>query len=615
MYYQINKGTKTFGANQVFQDIQFEIRGNEKMALIGRNGSGKTTLLKIIAGEENLSSGTVHKQNKVEIGYLAQTTFDDETVTVETELNKVFRPLFAMEKRLQELRELMELDFSEKVQNEYAELSEKFELNNGYQYRTEMITVFTKFGFMEKDLLRSIATFSGGQRTKLAFVKQLLSKPDILLLDEPTNHLDLSTIEWLEGYLKNYPKAVVLVSHDRMFLDRVVDVVYELELGQLTRYSGNYTFFVHEKRIRKETLEKQYHNQQKEIERLEVLIEKFRYKKSKAAFAQSKIKYLERMDRVELPDEDRRRIRVSFTPKLKGGKRVLSLEDFVVGYDVPLQSFNMEIQQHDRIAIIGDNGTGKSTLVKTIVGTVPPLSGSASFGHQIQYAYFDQQLAQWSSQKNVLEELWDEYPDLDRTTIRTVLGSFLFSGDDVFKAVSVLSGGEKVRLSLAKIMLQKANFLILDEPTNHLDMEGKEALEYALLEYSGTILFVSHDRYFINKLATRLVVLGKDEAKYFLGNYQEFQEYDEAKIVVEEKKEIKVEKPKKSKSNFKKEFEKIEKKLEDLEEDLLYYQGLFEEPEYYEDYMKMQELEKKCEELEDEKRKYYRELETLLEEE
>ena len=615
MYYQINKGTKTFGANQVFQDIQFEIRGNEKMALIGRNGSGKTTLLKIIAGEENLSSGTVHKQNKVEIGYLAQTTFDDETVTVETELNKVFRPLFAMEKRLQELRELMELDFSEKVQNEYAELSEKFELNNGYQYRTEMITVFTKFGFMEKDLLRSIATFSGGQRTKLAFVKQLLSKPDILLLDEPTNHLDLSTIEWLEGYLKNYSKAVVLVSHDRMFLDRVVDVVYELELGQLTRYSGNYTFFVHEKRIRKETLEKQYHNQQKEIERLEVLIEKFRYKKSKAAFAQSKIKYLERMDRVELPDEDRRRIRVSFTPKLKGGKRVLSLEDFVVGYDVPLQSFNMEIQQHDRIAIIGDNGTGKSTLVKTIVGSVPPLSGSASFGHQIQYAYFDQQLAQWSSQKNVLEELWDEYPDLDRTTIRTVLGSFLFSGDDVFKAVSVLSGGEKVRLSLAKIMLQKANFLILDEPTNHLDMEGKEALEYALLEYSGTILFVSHDRYFINKLATRLVVLGKDEAKYFLGNYQEFQEYDEAKIVVEEKKEIKVEKPKKSKSNFKKEFEKIEKKLEDLEEDLLYYQGLFEEPEYYEDYMKMQELEKKCEELEDEKRKYYRELETLLEEE
>ena len=615
MYYQINKGTKTFGANQVFQDIQFEIRGNEKIALIGRNGSGKTTLLKIIAGEEDLSSGTVHKQNKVEIGYLAQTTFDDETVTVETELNKVFRPLFAMEKRLQELRELMELDFSEKVQNEYAELSEKFELNNGYQYRTEMITVFTKFGFMEKDLLRSIATFSGGQRTKLAFVKQLLSKPDILLLDEPTNHLDLSTIEWLEGYLKNYPKAVVLVSHDRMFLDRVVDVVYELELGQLTRYSGNYTFFVHEKRIRKETLEKQYHNQQKEIERLEVLIEKFRYKKSKAAFAQSKIKYLERMDRVELPDEDRRRIRVSFTPKLKGGKRVLSLEDFVVGYDVPLQSFNMEIQQHDRIAIIGDNGTGKSTLVKTIVGSVPPLSGSASFGHQIQYAYFDQQLAQWSSQKNVLEELWDEYPDLDRTTIRTVLGSFLFSGDDVFKAVSVLSGGEKVRLSLAKIMLQKANFLILDEPTNHLDMEGKEALEYALLEYSGTILFVSHDRYFINKLATRLVVLGKDEAKYFLGNYQEFQEYDEAKIVVEEKKEIKVEKPKKSKSNFKKEFEKIEKKLEDLEEDLLYYQGLFEEPEYYEDYMKMQELEKKCEELEDEKRKYYRELETLLEEE
>jgi ATPase components of ABC transporters with duplicated ATPase domains len=615
MYYQINKGTKTFGANEVFADIQFEIRGNEKIAVIGRNGSGKTTLLKIIAKEEDLSSGTVHKQNKVEIGYLAQTTFDDEAVTVETELNKVFQPLFVMEKRLQELRELMVKDFSEKIQNEYATLSEQFELNNGYQYRTEMITVFTKFGFVEEDLSRSISTFSGGQRTKLAFVKQLLSKPDILLLDEPTNHLDLSTIEWLEGYLKNYPKAVVLVSHDRMFLDRVVDVVYELELGQLTRYSGNYTFFVQEKRIRKEALEKQYHNQQKEIERLEVLIEKFRYKKNKAAFAQSKIKYLERMDKVELPEEDRRRMRVSFAPKQKGGKRVLSLEDFVVGYDTPLQTLNLEIQQHDRIAVIGDNGTGKSTLVKSIVGSVPPLGGSLSFGHQIQYAYFDQQLAQWSSQKTVLEELWDEYPGLDRTTVRTVLGSFLFSGDDVFKAVSVLSGGEKVRLSLAKIMLEKANFLILDEPTNHLDMEGKEALENALLEYTGTLLFVSHDRYFINKLATKLLVLGNDEVSYFSGNYAEFQEKDSVEMVVEEKKEKREEKPKKSKSNFKKEFEKLEKKLADIEEDLLYYQGLFEEPEYYEDYLKMQELEKKCDELEDEKRKHYRELETLLEDE
>jgi len=613
MLYQINKGSKAFGADFVFENIQFEIRGTEKIALIGRNGSGKTTLLRIIAEEEDLSSGTIHRQNKLNIGFLAQTTFDDESVSVEKELNSVFQFVLDLGKRLQEVMDLMKHDFSEKIQEEYMRLNEQFEAMNGYHYRTEMVTVFSKFGFSESDLKRSISTFSGGERTKLAFVKLLLSKPDILLLDEPTNHLDLSTIEWLENYLRTYPRAVVLVSHDRLFLDRVAEVVYELELNQISKYNGNYTFFVNEKRIRQLNLEKQYHNQQKEIERLEVLIEKFRYKKSKAAFAQSKIKYLDRMERIELMEEDRSRMRMSFSPKLKGGKRVLTLENYTIGYDKALQTINLELLQQERMAIIGDNGTGKSTLVKTLVGNLDALSGMASFGHQIEYAYFDQQLAQWSSQKTVLEELWDEYPNLDRTNIRTVLGCFLFSGDDVFKLVSVLSGGEKVRLSLAKIMLKKANFLILDEPTNHLDMEGKEALENALAQYSGTILFVSHDRYFINKLATRLVVLKQTGVEYFVGNYDVFSSGEEVEVL--EKRTVKVEKLKKTKKNVEKELQKLENKIKEVDEDLAYYQSLSEEQEYYEDYIKMQELATQIDEAEDLKAKYYRELELLMDEE
>ena len=507
MLYQVSNGSKYFGAEEVFENVQFEIKGTEKIAIVGRNGCGKTTFLKCMCGEETFDKGVISKPNVLSIGYLSQKVLTDEDITVEEELKKIYAPIFALKEQMNDLENQMAIDPTEKVLEKYAAVQEQFELNNGYNWEAEMRTVFSKFGFDLQELHKHVNEFSGGQKTRIAFVKLLLSKPDILLLDEPTNHLDVEAIEWLEGYVRNYPKAVVIVSHDRMFLDRVVSVVYDMELGNMKRYAGNYSSYVEQKKNDVERQMAEYARQQKDIERLEQLIEKFRYKKNKAAFAQSKIKYLDRMEKIEEVKTDSKKFKARFSPAVKGGEKVLETENLVIGYDRPLATISMKLMRHDRVAIIGPNGTGKSTLVKILMGLVPKLGGSYLLGHQIDPGYFDQQLAQFSSGKTVLEEVWDEYPDMDRTTVRTALGRFLFSADDVFKLVDVLSGGEKVRLSLAKLMLQHNNFLILDEPTNHLDIPGKESLEDALKEFEGTILFVSHDRYFISRLATKLLVM------------------------------------------------------------------------------------------------------------
>ncbi len=595
MIYQINKGSKYYGANSVFEDIQFEIKNTEKIAIVGRNGCGKSTLLKCIGGLEHLDKGTVHKQNNITVGYLAQSTLNDEDKTVLEELNEVFKEVFEIKDELEKLEETMKDDYSGKILDKYADLQNKFEELRGYDYQSEMLGVFTKFGFDKEDLNRKINTFSGGQKTRIAFVKLLLLKPDILLLDEPTNHLDLNTIEWLEGYLKKYPKAVILVSHDRMFLDDIAEVVYEIEYGRMSKYIGNYSSFVIQKR---NDLEKQlsaYNRQQGEIERLEALIEKFRYKKNKAAFAQSKIKYLERMDKLENPDgPDLKTFKAKFEPRVKGGKSVLSIDELAVGYDDILCKVSLEIRQGMKIAVLGDNGTGKSTLVKTLVNQIKPLSGSYLYGHQIETAYFDQNLAQFSSGKSVLEELWDEYPDLDRTAVRTVLGQFLFSADDVFKTVDVLSGGEKVRLSLAKLLLKRANFLILDEPTNHLDIPGKEALEDSLKKYSGTVLFVSHDRYFIKQIATSILSIEKDRVIYYPYGYEEYINDKHKPKPIEIKKEVKQAiKP----INVKKEIAKLEKQISELEVVLDEKRALRFEPEYYHDYQKMKLLDEEIDDI------------------
>lgn len=592
MLYQINKGTKYFGANLIFKDIQFEVKNTEKIAVVGRNGSGKTTLLKVITNNEELDEGQIHRSSGIEIGYLAQTTFADNERTVLDEIMTVYAHVIKIKQEIEEISILMKTDHSEKILNRFASLQNQFEQLNGYNFQTEIKTVFSKFGFVEEDLYRSIGTFSGGQKTRIAFVKLLLSKPDILLLDEPTNHLDLKTIEWLEGYLKAYPKALILVSHDRAFLDAVTDVVYELEFTKMTKYVGNYTAYVNEKKLQTEKLEQAYKNQQLEIERLETLIEKFRYKKNKAAFAQSKIKYLDRMEKIEISKADNRNFHAHFQPKIKGGKRVLVLKDYTVGYDRPLCCVSLMINAGDRLAIIGANGTGKSTLIKSIVNKIPSLSGSALLGHQIEIGYFDQELAQINSNKTVLDELWDDFPNLDKTTVRTTLGNFMFSNDDVFKSVQVLSGGEKVRLAMAKLMLKKANFLVLDEPTNHLDILGKEALEEALSDYSGTILFVSHDRYFIKKIATSILVIDEDKAVYYPLNYDEYINKESVSpVIVQTADKPTKEKKKVSKTNDTKELAKLEKKIAEKEEELALLREKRFDPDYYHDYQKMNQLD------------------------
>lgn len=600
MIVQISDGTVFFGVNDVFEHIDFTVNENERIALVGRNGSGKTTLLKVLTGECELSSGQLIKANKTTISYLKQNALIDSEKTIREVFDEVFHEIKEIEKQMEEVSIRLERDQDEKLIEKYSRLEEDYRYLGGYTYQSEMSSVLAGFGFTKDDLDRRVSSFSGGEKTKIAFASLLLSKPDLLLLDEPTNHLDLSTIEWLENYLSKYKKAMVIVSHDRTFLDRSVNVVYELEYGSIKRYAGNYSSFVEQKKNDLIRQEAAYRRQQKDIKRLEELIEKFRYKKNKAAFAQSKIKYLERMERIDDPKKaDTKSFKAKFVCGVRGGKTVLSLDHFKVGYDRPLAELTLEIRRGERICVMGDNGTGKSTLLKSIIGQVEPLGGYMMLGHQIEIGYFDQNLANFTSGNTVLEELWNEYPDLDMFKVRSVLGAFLFTADEVFKEVNVLSGGEKVRLSLAKLMLKKANFLILDEPTNHLDIVSKEALENALNEYDGTILFVSHDRYFIKKIATSCLVIDEDKVTYYPDGYKDY-------IDVKMKDEINKDKDKETKEN--KPLKEIKQKpkynLKRLENEISLMEDILEdkralryEPEYYQDMKKMAELDDEIDEI------------------
>ena len=598
MIVQISDGTVYFGANDVFEHIDFTVNENERIALVGRNGSGKTTLLKVLTGDCELSSGQLIKSNKTSISYLQQNALALSDQTIREVFDDVFKQIKDLEKQIEEVSKQMESDHDEKLIEKYSRLEEEYKYAGGYTYQSEMLSVLNGFGFKEEDLDRKVSSFSGGEKTKIAFAGLLLSKPDLLLLDEPTNHLDLSTIEWLENYLSKYKKAMVIVSHDRVFLDRSVNVVYELEYGNIRRYAGNYSSFVEQKKNDLIRQEAAYRRQQKDIKRLEELIEKFRYKKNKAAFAQSKIKYLERMDRIDDPKKaDTKAFKAKFVCGVRGGKNVLSLDHFKVGYDRPLAEVSLEILRGERICVMGDNGTGKSTLLKSIIGQVEPLGGYMMLGHQIQIGYFDQNLANFHSGNTVLEELWNDYPDLDMYKVRSVLGAFLFTADEVFKEVNVLSGGEKVRLSLAKLMMKKANFLILDEPTNHLDIISKEALENALNEYDGTILFVSHDRYFIKKIATSCLVIDEDKVTYYPDGYKDYID-TKVKEELDKPKQEKNEKPlKELKQKPKYNLKKLENEISLMEDILEDKRALCYEPEYYQDMEKMAELDDEIDEI------------------
>lgn len=531
MLYQISNGCVRFGADTILEHINFEIRNTEKIAVVGRNGCGKTTLLRLIAGEVELSKRDsdedifIAKAGKLTIGYLKQVAFEEENITVEEEIRKVFAPVLSLQGKMEQALLEVEREASEENVKRYSALQERFEAMGGYHYDREFDGLFYSFGFRDEDRGRRMAEFSGGQRSKIAFIKLLLSKPDIMLLDEPTNHLDMAAVEWLEQYLKNYNRAVVVVSHDRMFLDNVADVVYEIEYGTAKRYPGNYSHFVETKQADYEKQLKDYTLQQQEIKRLETLVERFKNKPTKVAMTRSKKKAIEHMDKIENPmAADGRTFQKSLKPALESGKEVLSVRNLEVGYDVPLARISFELKRGEKIAVVGDNGTGKSTLLKTLVGRLPALGGEFGFGVNVQIGYFDQESAQYASAKDVLTDFREEFPDLTQTEARSALGAFLFTQDDVFRQVKLLSGGEKARLALCKIFQRRPNLLILDEPTNHMDIVGKETLENLLKAYEGTVLFVSHDRYFVRRVADKLLELRAEGAAFYPFGYEQYAE-------------------------------------------------------------------------------------------
>ena len=603
MKLQVSNLYKSYGAHDILQGASLQVKGNEKIGLVGRNGCGKTTLLNIIAKNEDFDRGEMIIPNATKIGSISQTLFDDKTMTVLEALEEVFIPLKELEKQVNEQAELLALDHSEKALEKYDRLLNRFETMGGYDYEHELRSVFYHFGFEESDLSKRINEFSSGQQTRIALARLLLEKPDVLLLDEPTNHLDLDSIEWLEGYIARYPSAVIIVSHDRMFLDHVCDEIIEIEFGRTTRYPGNYTHYVQAKEDWLEKNHEAYIRQQEEIKRLEDVIEKFRYKGTKAAFAQSKIKYLDRMERIEDVKTDTSKLKASFSSARKGGNQVLEVDHLCFGYDHPLSCVSFEMHRQNRIGIVGPNGIGKSTLLKTLTGQLQPLSGSFHFGHQIDIGYFDQETAAMRSNKTVLDTLWDDNPDSTQTQIRSTLAAFLFTQDEVFKEVNDLSGGEKVCLSLARLMMAHDNLLILDEPTNHLDIPAKEALEKALKDYDGTLLFVSHDRMFLSKMADQVLEIG-DDSQLFDFTYDQYAErkkagtLSSAAVVAKTSQKLKSAALEKTAAQLRQEknaltnrVAKLEELLEKAQEELEALRELRYEPEYYQDYRKMEELD------------------------
>lgn len=620
MRYQIKHAVVKYAADTILEDVNFEIRDNEKVAVIGRNGCGKTTLLKLISGDiqmSNLDSDEecgITMAGDLRIGFLRQISFDDTKITAEDEILKVFAPIFACEKEMEDLTKQMQQDEDERLLKRYAKCTEQMEALRGYSYRTDMETMFQKFGFALEDLKRPMGTFSGGQQTKIAFIKLLLSRPDIMLLDEPTNHLDMPTIEWLEGYLKSYDKAVVVVSHDRMFLDKVIDVTYEIEYGKIKRYAGNYSAYVRQKEEAAIKQQKDYEEQQAEIKRLTEWIEKWKNTPTKVAATRSKRKVIEHMVKIEKPRRfDTKAFRAQFTPRITSYTDVLTTKKLQIGYEDVLSTVSFQVKKGERIAVIGANGKGKSTLLKTIVGQIPALGGSFQFGQDVEWGYFDQHSAvemNADPEITVLEDFWNAYPSLKEVEVRQALGSFLFSQEEVYKKLGQLSGGEKVRLALCKMFKKQPNFLILDEPTNHMDLVGKDALGKMLENYTGTLLFVSHDRYFIKEIATGILAFEEDCVQYYPCGYEAYLEQKQQNFAKSANEKGKAEKapvktptlsdvfdkktyynPGKIEARLKSQLAKYEKQLADSEERLAELRMQQMMPELALDYTKLMELE------------------------
>lgn len=613
MRIEIINGSVEYDGNTVLSEINFSVSDKEKIALVGRNGSGKTSILKCISGEVPLVSGTGDEKfsfsisGAPKIGYLQQVSLNDE-LTLRQEILSAYKDVVGLENKLQNLLDKMSENPSDENVGAYSRAMERFENIGGYLYKKEYLTAVSKFGFSAEDLDKKLSCFSGGQRTKIALMKLLLEKPDVLLLDEPTNHLDIAAVEWLEGYLKNYKNSVVIVSHDRMFLDRIVGVVYEIEYGVTTRYKGNYTAFLAQKQQAYDKALKDAKWKSAEIDRLRKLVERFRYKATKAAMAQSKLKEIERLGTVETPRRfDTSTFASSFQPEYESVRDALFVKDLVFGYDKPLGEISLAVERGQKIGVIGSNGTGKSTLLKTITGLIPPLSGDVRFGVKTRVGYFDQTIAATKSELSVLEDFRAEFPELNDGEIRKTLGGFLLSGDDVFKCVKDLSGGEKVRLALSKIFRRRPNFLILDEPTNHMDIIGKETLEKLLMDFSGTVIVVSHDRYLINRVAKSLIVFENGGVRYFDGTFDEYEERE--KETAEEVAKEKFEKTKKTggeryveskeEARRKHRVEFLEKKITALEEELSRAQAKLDDETVNTDYKKVMAVEEEIKTIEE----------------
>lgn len=631
---QLNGITKYYGADPILSNIKLEVQSKDRIALVGRNGAGKSTLLKIISGELSYDSGEIMKPKETTIDYMGQDTVLESTLSIWDEMLTVFKPLQKMEKELRKLEEKMgdpsyqqDSNNYEKLLKEYDQLQISFKDLGGYQYEADIRSILHGFRFSNFDYSTPISTLSGGQKTRLALAKLLLTKPDLLILDEPTNHLDIETLAWLEQFLQNYDGAILIVSHDRYFLDKVVTQVYEVSQKTTYKYLGNYSNYLTQKAERYEREMKQFEKQQDEVAKLNDFIQKNIARASTTKRAQSRRKQLERMELMDRPNDGEKGASFSFDIERQSGNEVLKVDNLSIGYEENqfiVKNINLRATRQDSIALVGPNGIGKSTLLKGLMNKLPFVSGEIQFGSNVAVGYYDQEQANLTSNKAVLNELWDDYPTTTEKEIRTVLGNFLFSGDDVLKVVSTLSGGEKARLALAKLMMQKANFLILDEPTNHLDLDSKQVLENALISYPGTLLFVSHDRYFINRVTNKVIELSPEGTTEFLGDYDY---YVEKKAEMEERKELEAahmaqelsvgksdkasyiqdKEQKKLLRQRKRRIEEIEERIAEVEAKLEQNEELLCDPVIYQDHEKSQLLN-------NENQTFQQELSTLMEE-
>ncbi|MFT4142138.1 MAG: ABC-F family ATP-binding cassette domain-containing protein [Bacillus sp. (in: firmicutes)] len=626
---QVNGLSKLYGAETILANIKLEVQTKDRIALVGRNGAGKSTLLKIIAGELSHDGGEIIKPKDVSIGYLAQNTVLETSLTIWDEMLTVFTHLQQMETKLRRLEQEMgkEENFSneaiyERLLADYDQLQLNYKDQGGYQYEADIRSILSGLGFPVETHQTTISTLSGGQKTRLALGKLLLTKPDLLILDEPTNHLDIETLTWLEQYLQGYPGAILIVSHDRYFLDKLVTQVYEISNKESRRFVGNYSKYLDLKSALYEQEMKRYEKQQDEITKLEDFVQKNIARASTTKRAQSRRKQLDRMELLTRPLGDSKSASFHFDIEKQSGNDVLQVKDATIGYDEDpiIENVTMRLTRGDSVALVGPNGIGKSTLLKSIVNKLPLLNGDVSFGSNVSVGYYDQEQANLTSSKRVLNELWDEYPLQPEKEIRTILGNFLFTGDDVLKPVSSLSGGQKARLALAKLMMQKSNLLILDEPTNHLDLNSKEILENALIDYPGTLLFVSHDRYFINRVTTTVVELSTEGAQEYLGDYDYYvekknemieraafeqleQQENQApvqKTVAQEKLNYLEEKERKQLERQRtRKIEELEQNIVNLEEEIATLEDQLCLPEIYADYEKASEITTKKQTLQE----------------